>query len=117
MSVSYTGVSQVLQANDVLYAQERAVKALAQAAMISMAEADVEMLLDCPGEYDSKADMERVFQGLHDQAADLINDMFDDLKERLLAELAEKRYVARITSLHYDQAGEVDDIGLQVDFG
>jgi hypothetical protein len=116
MTVSYTGASQVCNATNVLYAQDQAVKALAQACMISLAEADVDMLLDCPNEYPTKADMERVFQGLHEQAADFINDTFDDLKERILKELAQARYTARIKALHYDQQGVVEDIGLQVDF-
>ncbi len=116
MTVSYTGASQVCNATNVLYAQDQAIKALAQAAMISLAEADIDMLLDCPNEYPTKADMERVFQGLHEQATDFINDTFEDLKERLLAELAQKRYTARIKALHYDERGAVDDISLQVDF-
>ncbi len=116
MTVSYTGASQVCNATNVLYAQDQAVRALAQACMISLAEADVDMLLDCPQEYPTKADMERVFTGLHDQAADFINDTFDDLKERVLAELAKTRYTARIKALHYDQQGAVEDISLQVDF-
>jgi hypothetical protein len=33
-----------------------------------------------------------------------------------LAELAVKRYTARIKALHYDQQGQVEDISLQVDF-
>lgn len=116
MTVSYTGASQVVNATNLLYAHDQAVKALAQACMISLAEADVDMLLDCPNEYPTKADMERVFQGLHEQAADFINDTFDDLKERVLAELAKTRYTARIKALHYDQQGAVEDISLQVDF-
>lgn len=116
MTVSYTGASQVVNATNLLYAHDQAVKALAQACMISLAEADVDMLLDCPNEYPTKADMERVFQGLHEQAADFINDTFDDLKERILKELAQARYTARVKALHYDQQGVVEDIGLQVDF-
>ncbi len=116
MTVSYTGASQVVNATNVLYAQDQAVKALAQACMVSLAEADVDMLLDCPNEYPTKADMERVFQGLHEQAADFINDTFDDLKDRILKELAQARYTARVKALHYGEQGQVEDIDLQVDF-
>ena len=116
MTVSYTGASQVCNATNVLYAQEQAVRALAQACMVSLAEADVDMLLDCPNEYPTKADMERVFTGLHDQAADFINDTFEDLKERILAELAKARYTARVKALHYNDEGAVDDIDLQLTF-
>jgi hypothetical protein len=116
MTVSYTGVSQRVEATKVIYAHSETIKALAQAAMISLAEADIDMLLDCPGEYPTKADMERVFQGLHEQATDFVNDTFDDLKERILAELSQKRYTARIKALHYDTEGQVEDISLQVDF-
>lgn len=116
MSVSYTGVSQNLTASKVLFYSDDTVKALAQAAMVNMAEANVDMLCDCPNEYPTKADVERVFQGLHEQAADMINDMFADLKERLLAELATKKYSARVRALHYDEQGVMGDIDLQVDF-
>ena len=116
MSVSYTGVSQNLTASKVLFYSDETIRALAQAAIVNMAEADVEMLCDCPQEYPSKADVERVFTGLHEQAADMISDMFDDLKERLLAELSTKRYTARVRAMHYDDNGELNDIDLQVDF-
>lgn len=116
MSVTYTGVSQSLTASKVLYHSDDTIKALAQAAMISMAEANVDMLCDCPNEYPTKADVERVFQGLNEQATDLINDMFDDLKARLLAELATKKYTSRVRAMHYDEQGVMSDIDLQVDF-
>ena len=38
MTVSYTGLSQNVVATNVLYAQGNTIKALAQAAMVSMAE-------------------------------------------------------------------------------
>ena len=116
MTVAYTGVSQTINAVSVVYPNDAVVKAIAQAAMISMAEADIDMLTDCPGDYPTKADFERSLQSLHDQARDLIEDTFVELKERVLAELAEKRYTARITALHYDPQGEVSDIDLKVEF-
>ena len=114
--INYSGVSQSLTANKVLYSDEAVIKAIAQAAMVSMAEADVEMLCDCPQEYPTKADLERVFQGIHDQATDLITDMFDELKAKVLAELAEKRYTARVTGLHYDDDGALNDITVSIKF-
>jgi hypothetical protein len=115
MTVSYSGVSQTVRADDVLYSREPAVKALAQAAMINMAEADVEMLLDCPEEYPTREDFERVFQGLHDQAADFINDVFDELKESILKEL-ERSYTARIRAMHYNDNGKLADLDVKVTF-
>ena len=116
MTISHTGVSQNVSATNVLYSRQDVIKALAQAAILNMAEADVDMLCDCPAEYPTKGDCERVFQGLHEQATDLVNDMFDELKEKLLEELAQKRYTARVTGLHYDKEGNMDDITVQVDF-
>ena len=116
MSVSYSGVSQTLTASKVLFYGEDTIKALAQAAMVNMAEADVDMLCDCPHEYPTKADVERVFQGLNEQATDFVNDMFEDLKERLLAELATKKYTARVRAIHYDEQGVMGDIDVQLDF-
>jgi hypothetical protein len=116
MSVSYTGVSQNLTASQVLFYGENAIKALAQAAMVNMAEANVEMLTDCPNEYPTKADVERVFQGLNEQATDFLNDVFEDFKERLLKELATKKYTARVSAMRYNDLGELDDIDVKVDF-
>lgn len=116
MSISYTGVSQNLTATRVLFYNDDTVRALAQAAMVNMAEATVEMLMDFHEDYATKADVERVFAGLHDQATDLINDVIDGLKERLLEELSTKKYVARVRAMHYDLDGELNDVDVQVDF-
>ncbi len=116
MTVSYNGLSQTVNASNVLYGQKHTIKALAQAAMVSMAEADTEMVLDMPNEYPTKADVEAVFQGLHEQATDFINDMIEDLRARLLEELAQKRYTARVTALHYDDEGRLDDVSVKLDF-
>jgi hypothetical protein len=116
MTVTYTGVSQNLTATNVVYAQESAIKAMAQAVMISMAESNIDMLCDMPEEYPTKGDVELVFQGLHDQATDMILDCFDDLKERLLKELATKRYTARVKALRYDDNGVMNDVDVQLTF-
>ena len=116
MSVNYTGVSQNVTAMSVIYTSDATVKALAQAAMVSLAEADIDMIVDCSKEYPTKADIENVFQGLHDQATDLINDVFDDIKARVLRELAEKSYTARVSGLHYDDTGALSDITVSVAF-
>ena len=117
MTVTYTGVSQRLDANRVLYYTDDTIKALAQAAMISMAEANVDMLVDCAQYYKTKADVEAAFQGLHDQATDLIRDCLDDLRDRLIAELTDKKYTARVKAMKFcDVDGELDDIDLQLTF-
>jgi hypothetical protein len=115
MTVQYTGVSQTIDARSMIYPTITSTKAIAQAAMVSMAEADIDMLMDCPADYPTKESMERVFQGLHDQARDLIEDTFDELRERVLAELT-ANYTARITALHYNPHGEVRDIDLKIEF-
>ena len=116
MTVGYTGVSQTVQANAILYSQPKVVKAIAPAAMINMAEGNVEMLLDCPNEYPTKADLERVFQGLHEQATDLVNDLFDELKAAVLKELETKSYTARVSAMKFDDNGEMTDIDVTVRF-
>lgn len=116
MTVVYTGVSQTVQANAVLYSQSKVAKAIAQAAMVNMAEGNVEMLLDCPSEYPTKADLERVFQGLHEQATDFVNDVFDELKDAVLKELLTKSYTARVTAMKFDDKGEMADIDVSVTF-
>jgi Zn-dependent M32 family carboxypeptidase len=115
MTVSYSGVSQTVRAEDVLYSREAAVRAIAQAAMINMAEANAEMMMDCPEEYSTRADAERVFQGLHEQARDFVNDVFSDLETSVLKEL-ERAYTARVTALHFDDRGELADVDVKVVF-
>jgi hypothetical protein len=117
MSITYTGVSQNLTASKFLFYSDDTIKALAQAAMVNMAEANVEMVCDLPKEYESKTDVERVFQGLHEQAADMIRDHFDDLRDRLLAELATKKYTARVKAMKFcDVDGELDDVDVKLTF-
>jgi Zn-dependent M32 family carboxypeptidase len=116
MTVTYTGVSQNLNATNVIYSNNAAVKGIVQAAMISMAEGNIEMLLDLPEDYKTKEDVERVFQGLHEQATDLIEDMIENLKRNLLAELQVKCYTARVKALHYDNNGELEDVTVGIDF-
>jgi hypothetical protein len=117
MSITYTGVSQNLTASKFLFYSDDTIKALAQTAMIHMAEANVDMLTDCPQDYKTKADVEAAFQGLHDQATDLIRDCLDDLRDRLLAELATKKYTARVKAMKFcDVDGELDDVDVQLTF-
>jgi hypothetical protein len=114
--INFKGVGHHISAVNVIYPNDQVIKAIAQAAIVNMAEGDVEMLCDCSEQYPTKADLEQVFQGLHDQAADLIEETINELKTRLLAELAEKRYTARVTGLHYDDEGALSDITVSIDF-
>jgi Zn-dependent M32 family carboxypeptidase len=116
MTVSYSGVSQTVRATDVLYSRAEVVKAIVQAAMVNMAEGNVEMLLDCPEEYPTKADLERVFQGLHDQATDFVEDVFDELKQSVLDQIARQKYTARVTALRYDDDSAMSDIDVKIVF-
>jgi Zn-dependent M32 family carboxypeptidase len=117
MTVTYTGVSQNLTASKVLFYNDDTIKALAQAAMINMAEANIEMICDLPEEYQTKADVERVFDGLNEQAADMIRDVMDDFRDRLLAELATKKYTACVKAMRFcDVDGGLDDVDVKLTF-
>lgn len=116
MSISHNGFSQNLTANEVLFYNDETIRALAQAAMVNMAETTLGMIWDCFGAYATKADVEKAFDGLHRQAADLISDAIDGLKECLLKELSTKTYTARVRTMHYDLTGELNDVDVKIDF-
>lgn len=104
-----------LDATKLIYAYDDEINQLAINMMKNMAEANIEMVCDMAEEYPTKQDIERVFEGLHDQAIDTVEDMFDELKTKLLARLQTIKYTAKVRQLEYTEMGKLNEITIKLD--
>ena len=114
MIVYENGIEQV-NTNGVLYSNPSVIRKLAIMMMVSMAESNTDMVCDMSEEYPTKADVERVFQGLNDQALDMLDDHISDLRASLEKFLQEVKYTAKVRRLEYDQEGKLADITVDID--
>ena len=115
MTIIHNILHDTVKVQTVIYASDTTVNIIASHAMLSMAEANVDMILDMGLEYNTKADIEAVFTQLHEQARDLIEEAVAELRERLLDRLKEMSYTVQARRLDYDANGELEDIGIYLD--
>ena len=95
---------------------EAAVAALTHAVLVSMAEAQVDMVIDHPADHSTKDQIEDRFQCLHPMSQEYIADVLAQLNQRVSQELAEKRYTAKVTALHYGSDGQLADVDVDLVF-
>lgn len=115
MTIIHNNLHDTVKVQTVIYASDSTVNIIANAAMLSMAEATVDMILDLGQEYRSKADIESVFVRLHEQAQDLIDEAMSELREKVMRRLGEMQYNVQVRRMEYDEKGELDDIRISVD--
>ncbi len=113
MIVFQNGIETV-KTHDVLYGQPEGIRKLATMLIVDMAESNTDMVCDMSDEYQTKADVERVFQGLNDQAIDVLEDNFEFLKERLINFLRTAKVTARVRRMDYDEEGKLADVMVDV---
>lgn len=88
---------------------------IAKAALLSMAEGAIDMVLDMPEDYTSKEDIDRLFnEHLKQMTADYILDVMNDLKFLVQEELAELQYTAKVRAIKYDEHGAMADVDVEV---
>ena len=102
---------------DVLYRKGDAVRKLAVAMMVNIAESNTDMVCDMQEEYKTKEDIEAVFGSLNLTALDLLDDYIDDLRDSIKTQLIELRSQARVRRLEYDNDGRLVDITVDLKFG
>lgn len=105
---------ETVKTNGVLYGQPDAIRKLATMMIVNMAESNTDMICDMPEEYPTKADVERGFQGLSEQAIDMLDDHIDTLKEKLTEFLKSAKVNARVRRMDYDNEGNLSDITVDV---
>ncbi len=113
MIVFQNGIETV-KTHDVLYGRPDGIRKLATMLIVDMAESNTDMVCDMSEEYPTKADVERVFQGLNDQAIDVLEDNFEFLKEKLMEFLRTAKVTARVRRMDYDTEGKLSDVMVDV---
>lgn len=115
MTIIHNNVHNTVNAQTVIYASDSTVSIIANAAMMSMAEANIDMILDLGKEYNTKADIESVFIRLHEQAQDFVDEAMAELREKLMRRLRNMQYTAQVRRMDYDDKGELEDIHIHLD--
>ena len=106
---------ETVSTNDVLYSHPNAVRALAIMMMVNAAESNTDMICDMPEEYKNKDDVEVVFSSLNEQALDMFDEHFEDLRNRVERFLRSAKVVARVRRLDYNPEGLLSDIAIDLD--
>ena len=113
--VNFDKSVETVNTNDVLYARNDALRALAVMMMVNAAESNTDMICDVPEEYESKDDIEAVFGSLNEQALAMFDEHFDDLRRRVERFLQSAKVTARVRRLDYNVEGRLCDITLDLD--
>ena len=106
---------ETVNTNDVLYSRNDAIRALAVMMMVNAAESNTDMICDMPEEYVNKDDVEVVFSSLNEQALDMFDDHFEDLRNRVERFLRNAKVTARVRRLDYNVEGRLWDITVDLD--
>jgi hypothetical protein len=104
----------MIAVRDVVYANDNAVHAIANAMVMQMAEANVDMVIDMPEEYNTKQEIEVAFCSLNEQAVDMVKDYMADLTERVIAQLRSTKTVAKVRCMSYNANDELDDFNVEL---
>ena len=99
-----------------LFATQEAVQSLVAAAMVSMAEGNLEMACDCPEDYADKASIDGLMGNLNRQAFELLSDTIEDLKYAVLEAAMKTPYTVKVRSMAFDDAGQLDDALVELMF-
>ena len=113
--IVYENGIETVKTNGVLFSNPDAVRKLAIMLLVNSAECNTDMVCDCSEEYPTKGDIERVFQGLNDQALDNLEVHLDDLRLSLERALREIKFTARVRRLDYNKEGKLADITVDLD--
>jgi hypothetical protein len=105
-----------VNANGVIYSLSDAVSNLAKTMMVNVAEANNEMAMDTPEEYNSKGEFENIFQDINLQALDMLPDMMHELEQSIRRHLNDMKYTAKVVRMDYKEDGEIADVTVKLNF-
>ena len=112
--IDYENGIDTVKTTGVLYSQPDAIRKMALMLLVSAAESNIDMVLDCAEEYKSKDDIEGVFAALNEQTLDMLEDHIADLRRSLESFLRNAKLNARVRRLDYNKNGELADISLDL---
>ena len=114
MTVRYSKPSQV-SASAVLFAKQDAVEVIAHAAVVNAIEFAIDMILDFPADYPTKADIEAAFGSANEQAVTIVSDAVDELKAALIERLMTATVDVRVTAMRFSEVdGRLNDVDARV---
>lgn len=114
--ILYHNTVETVKTNDILFYRPEAIRKLGIMMMVNAAEANMDMVMDCPEEYKTKEDIEKVLNSLNEQALDMLEDHINDLRSSLESFLRNAKFRARVTRVDYSKAnGEMSDVHVELD--
>jgi hypothetical protein len=111
-------VSKTANLIGVLCSDPEVVEQLVKLAVISMVEANTDMVVDCSEDYTCKSQIDAAFgeELIRAQVNDYLTDVLEDFSMRVLQEVDKVRFTARVRGLDYTAAGELNDVTVDVAF-
>lgn len=104
-----------LRTGGVLYTDPKDIRKLAMRLLIDAAECNVDMIMDYPAKYATKAEMESAFRGLTNQCLDMLDDHIDNLRQAMTQYLTNMKYHACLTHVEYHRVtGELVDVTIDI---
>lgn len=99
-----------------IYAREAFVNQIVQAAIVEMARATDDMMIDYPELYNDKQSIEAGYSHLRLQANDFLRDAMETLRAQVNKRLAEIEFTARVRKMEFDESGNVTDAEINISF-
>lgn len=114
--ILYHNAVETVKTNAVLYSNNEAVRKLAIMMMVNAAEANTDMVMDCPDQYTSKEEIEAVYLHLNELALETLEDHIHDLRLNLEKFLQTVKFRARVTRLEYAKVdGKLNDVTVELE--
>lgn len=108
MSITISGIDFV-KPGELLYANPRAVDILVREIVSSMAESSIDMICDAgESEYPTKKSIEDCLSGCADMGVDFVEDMINELRDKLVARLKAVQVKPTVKSIQFDAKGYSD---------
>lgn len=114
MTVSHTQLPKV-DAERVLYGRADTVDTLVRAAMLSMVEASIDMIIECEPEYQGLDSIKDSLATTNERTVDLIADLMDDLKASMIDRVRNMDAKFVVKQLTFDN-DKLNDIVVDVQF-
>ena len=108
MSITISGIDFV-KPGELLYSSPRAIDILVREIVSSMAESSIDLICDAgPTEYPTKASIEDCLSGCGDMGVDFVEDMINELRDKLVARLQAVKVKPVVKEIHFDEKGYSD---------
>jgi len=112
MTVEFKNRSAMVSPSKILQCDREACRAIVQSALLSMIEAQIDMLCDEEdGDVYGRADVQRIIaDNIRNRTADYLDDVLADFVATVKTHLAEVQVSARVTGISYAGDGHISDV-------